>query len=59
MQRFAGNPPHILKQPSIERRALCRLSPHLTSHVNRFCVYPLELDRHSPAIDYKLLILCV
>jgi len=37
----------------------CRLSPYLASHVNRFGVYHLELDRHPPAIDYKLPILSV
>jgi hypothetical protein len=37
---------------------LGRLSSYLTSHVNRFGLYHLELDRQPPAIDYKLPILC-
>jgi TnpA family transposase len=43
----------------LSAEALSRLSPYLTGHVNRFGVYHLELDRHPPAIDYKLPIFSV
>jgi hypothetical protein len=39
--------------------AMDRLSPYLNSHINKFGVYHLELDRQPPEIDYKLPILSV
>jgi hypothetical protein len=52
---------HKLKREGVHLSAevLGRLSPYLTSHVNRFGIYHLELDRQPPAIDYKLPILSV
>jgi hypothetical protein len=52
---------HKLRREGIHLSAevLSRLSPYLTSHVNRFGIYHLELDRQLPAIDYKLPILSV
>lgn len=43
----------------LSAETLGRFSPYLTSHVNRFGVYHLELDRQPPAIDYKLSILSI
>lgn len=52
---------HKLKREGVDLSAevLSHLSPYLTSHVNRFGVYHLELDRQPSTIDYKLPILSV
>jgi hypothetical protein len=52
--KFATHPETVFNS-----MALGRLSPYLTSHVNRFGVFHLELDRQPPAIDYNLPILSV
>jgi len=52
---------HKLKREGVDLSAevLSHLSPYLTSHVNRFGVYHLELDCQPSTIDYKLPILSV
>ncbi len=38
----------------IEAEAVARLSPYLTEHINRFGKYTLNLQRTTPAPDYRL-----
>jgi hypothetical protein len=67
MRRISGIRAHATIRPKSTTHpetvfnsiVLGRLNLYLASHVNRFSVYHLELDRQPPAIDDKLPILSV
>lgn len=41
---------------SFSNEAIPALSPYLTEHINRLGRYPLDLDRHPPALEFDVLI---
>src|SRR5690349_8212989 len=44
----------LAEEEEFDDATLCRLSPYLTEHVNRFGKYTLDLDRDSPATDFTI-----